>query len=294
MRCLVLGGAGMLGHKVLQRLSERFPETLCTVRMDGADPLLRRVPLFTHSNTLTGVDAGDLSSLRCSIERIRPDVVINCVGVIKQRPDATSAIPSITINALLPHWLAEWIDPWKGRLIHFSTDCVFRGTRGQYTEADVSDAADLYGRSKFLGEVQSPNALTIRTSIIGRELSHFASLLEWVLSQDGRRIRGFRSVRYSGVTTNYLSRLVGDLLVTHSDLSGLFHVASEPISKLDLITMVRDGFGLTIDIVPSDDEVSDRTLDGRRFVERTGYVTPSWSAMIQELANDPTPYTEWK
>jgi dTDP-4-dehydrorhamnose reductase len=294
MRCLVLGGAGMLGHKMMQRLSACFPDTQCTVRMPRSDPLIRRIPLFTDANTVPGVDAVDLPALRATIERIRPDVVVNCVGIIKQRSDATSAVPAITINSLLPHSLAAWIAPWNGRLIHFSTDCVFAGTRGCYREDDSADATDLYGRSKYLGEVRAPNALTIRTSIIGRELSHFASLLEWFLSQNGKTVRGFGSVRYSGVTTNFLAGLVCDLLQTHPELHGLYQVASDPISKLDLLSLVRDAFCMNVEIVPSDDEVSDRTLDGSRFVARTGYVVPAWQDMIGEVASDATPYDDWR
>jgi len=220
--------------------------------------------------------------------------VVNCVGIVKQRPEAHDAIPSITLNALLPHQLAEMAGGIGARVIHFSTDCVFSGRKGAYREDDVSDAEDLYGRTKFLGEVAGPSALTLRTSIIGRELANFASLLEWFLAQEGTTISGFRRVMYSGVTTNYMARLVGDLVEYHPDLSGLHQVTGPWISKYDLLCLARDAFGVDIDIVPDDTEVNDRTMLGERFSSVTGIEPPSWEEMLAEVAADDTPYESWR
>ncbi len=175
----------MLGHKLFQRLRERFPGTLATIRRPPAGSPLARVTLLHGPDVISGLDANNCESLRERLREWRPDVVVNCIGVIKQRDSAASPIPSITINAVLPHRLAEMTAEWGGRLIHFSTDCVFSGRRGMYSEDDLSDAGDLYGRSKFLGEVAAPNAVTLRTSIIGRELSEHRSLLDWFLLQNG-------------------------------------------------------------------------------------------------------------
>jgi dTDP-4-dehydrorhamnose reductase len=179
-------------------------------------------------------------------------------------------------------------------VIHFSTDCVFSGREGNYTEESPSDAEDLYGKSKYLGEVTAGNALTLRTSIIGRELANFRSLLEWLISQDGKTVRGFRRVVYSGVTTNYLAQLVGNLITDHPALSGLYQVTSPPVSKHDLLCMIRDAYGLTIDIVPDEREVSDRSMVGEKFRKATGYPPPEWPGLIKQLVSDPTPYRDWR
>lgn len=291
MNILVLGADGMLGHKMFQTLGARFPGTRGTLRTSRADPRFAGIP-FLHSDAIVdGVDVMHEDALRRRIEALRPDVVVNCVGVIKQRDAAHDPIPSLTINALLPHRLAAWLGPWSGRLIHFSTDCVFSGDRGHYREDDVPDARDLYGRTKFLGETpHAANALTLRTSIIGRELLNHTSLLDWFLGQRGT-VRGFTNVIYSGVTTNHLAGLVGDAIERHGDLHGLYQVASTPIAKHDLLQLVKDAFKKTdVTIVPDDSAVSDRSLDGRRFAAATGYVCPPWPALVAELAADPTPY----
>jgi dTDP-4-dehydrorhamnose reductase len=179
-------------------------------------------------------------------------------------------------------------------VIHFSTDCVFSGSRGGYTEEDAPDATDLYGRSKFLGEVQAPNALTLRTSIIGRELAHHASLLDWFLGNQHGRVRGFRGAIYSGVTTNHLAELVERIVVHHADLTGLYQVASAPISKYDLLLAIRDAYGMDIEITPVDGENSDRSMQGGKLRAAIGYVAPAWPELIAQLAQDPTPYERWR
>jgi dTDP-4-dehydrorhamnose reductase len=219
---------------------------------------------------------------------------VNCIGVIKQRAEAQSPIPSITINALLPHRIAETLAGWGGRLIHFSTDCVFSGRRGHYSETDPSDAEDLYGRSKFLGEAAGPNALTLRTSIIGRELDHHKSLLDWFLLGRHVRVSGFTNVWWSGVTTNHLADVVADLTDRHQSLSGLYQVSSGRISKFELLCHLRDGYGLQIEVEPDDGLVNDRSLDGSRFAAATRYQCPPWERLITQLVSDPTPYESYR
>ncbi len=287
---LVLGADGMLGHRMFQRLRARFPGTRATLRTSPRDPRFAGIDLLQGGDIVEGVDAMDEAGLRRQIETLRPGVVVNCIGVIKQRDAAHDAIPSITINALLPHRLQAWLAPWHGRLIHFSTDCVFSGHRGAYREDDLSDAEDLYGKSKFLGEVRhAENALTLRTSIIGRELFHHRSLLDWFLHQHGT-VRGFTRVIYSGVTTNHLADVVGDVIERHPSLHGLYQVASTPIAKHDLLVLIKDAFRKAdITIIPDNKEVSDRSLDGSRFSEATAYVCPPWATLIEELATDSNP-----
>lgn len=283
----------MLGHKMFQILRERFPGTVCTTREDVRNPPFDRVELLQGDDVIRGVDVMDFDRLHGTLRELRPDFIVNCVGIVKQRQEAQMAIPSITINSLLPHKLAAFAGAWGGRVIHPSTDCVFDGKRGGYTEADDSSAEDLYGKSKFLGEVQCDNGLTLRTSIIGRELVEHRSLLDWFLMQQGKTVRGFRRVIYSGVTTNQLAEVVTVVIRDFPTLHGLYQVVSEPISKYDLLCLIRDAYKLEVNIIPEDGEVSDRSMKGDKFREATGYVSPPWTELIERLAKDPTPYARW-
>jgi dTDP-4-dehydrorhamnose reductase len=293
LKIVILGGSGMLGHKLFQVLRARFPGTLCTMRQNPRLPPFAEVDLLQGSDVIPNVDVTDPAALRQLLGELRPDVIVNCVGVVKQREQAKSPIPSITINSLLPHQLAALAAGWGGRVIHFSTDCVFSGQRGNYTEADNADADDLYGKSKFLGEVATDNALTLRTSIIGRELVEHRGLLDWFLAQNYKAIRGYRRVTYSGVTTNQMAEVVTDILQHHPTLSGLYQVVAEPISKYDLLCLARDAYGLEVQITPVDEPLSDRSMSGEKLRAATGYVSPPWPLLMQRLAADPTPYAKW-
>lgn len=281
----------MLGHKLALTYRETY-DTWVTFRGSAAD--YARCNLAEPARTLGGVDVAHWDSVVEAFARARPEVVINCVGIIKQLPTANDPIPSLTINALLPHRLAVLARVAGARLIHISTDCVFSGRKGNYTEADVSDAEDLYGRTKFLGEVSGEGVLTLRTSIIGRELGTASGLVEWFLSQAGRRVRGFRRAIYSGFTTLELARIMARLIDDWPELSGLWQVSAEPINKFDLLCMLREAYGVAVEIEPDDGVDIDRSLDSRRFREATGYTPPDWPTMVAELAGDKTPYLEWR
>ncbi|MCX6927480.1 MAG: SDR family oxidoreductase [Verrucomicrobia bacterium] len=293
MRIVVIGGAGMLGHKMFQILRERFPGTVCTTREDVRKPPFDQVELLQGNDVIRGVDVMDFDRLQGTLKELCPDFIVNCVGIVKQRQEAQMAIPSITINSLLPHKLAEFAAAWGGRVIHPSTDCVFDGKRGRYTEIDDSTAQDLYGKSKFLGELHCDNGLTLRTSIIGRELVEHRSLLDWFLAQQGKTVRGFKRVIYSGVTTNQLAEVVTLVIQKFPGLHGLFQVVTEPMSKHDLLCLIRDAYKLEVNITPEDGEISDRSMKGDKFREATGYVSPPWPELVRRQAEDPTPYTEW-
>jgi dTDP-4-dehydrorhamnose reductase len=290
---MVLGGAGMLGHKMFQVLGERFDRVFCTVREDVRKPPFEQVELLQGNNVVSGVDVTDFPALEAILSAFHPEFVVNCVGVIKQRAEAVSPIPSITINSLLPHKLAQMAAHWGGRVVHFSTDCVFSGKRGEYTEEDHSDAKDLYGKTKFLGEVAVANALTLRTSIIGRELTEHRSLLDWFLAQNHKTVRGYRKVIYSGVTTNHLADLVASIIQDHPGLNGLYQVASDPISKYDLLCLLREVYQLDVLIEPDDLEVSDRSMKCDRLREAIAYKCPAWPVLAHQLAQDNTPYEKW-
>lgn len=293
MRLLILGGTGMLGHKLYQHARTRSADVYCTIRGSVQSSGLDRIGLDGEPGVLIpGVDVMDWDRVEGVLREIRPDAVVNCVGIVKQRAEARAAIPSITINALLPHRLAAIVAEWGGRLVHISTDCVFSGRRGRYTESDVPDAEDLYGRSKLLGEVVGSNAITLRTSMIGRELREHRSLLDWLLGQQGGTVKGFRRALYSGLTTNELARVIWRVVDDHQDLTGLYHVTSDTISKYDLLKLVVGIFGLDIRVEPDDEFFCDRSMVGERFRNATGYQCPDWPALVRELRADTTPYPD--
>ncbi|HZM06652.1 MAG TPA: SDR family oxidoreductase [Candidatus Saccharimonadales bacterium] len=282
MRILILGGAGMLGHQLWRRLHHDH-EVWVTLRK----PLSHysSFGLFEPDRTLSGVDVTNAEALNGALRTARPEAVVNCVGIIKQLKEATIPLLSLTVNSMLPHQLAQACSAAGARLIHISTDCVFSGRKGNYTEEDLSDAEDLYGRTKFLGEVHEPHCITLRTSIIGRELETRSGLIEWFLSQRGKKIKGFRRAIYTGFTTYELARVIEGLLVKHPGVGGLWQVSSDPINKYDLLELAKSAFEWEGEIVPDDTFVCDRSLNSSKFRQKTGYQPPSWNAMIRELAN---------
>ena len=273
----------MLGHKLYQVFDKRF-ETFVTLR--SGLKRYERFNLFNQERTIEGVDVTDFDSLSRVFAKVKPDVVVNAVGVIKQLKEAKDPITSLTINALLPHRLALFCQAMDARLISMSTDCVFDGCKGNYTEEDVANAEDLYGRTKFLGEVTGENCLTLRTSIIGRELDTSHSLVEWFLSNRGGKVRGFTKAVYTGFPTIVMANIIADVIENHSELSGLYQVASEPINKHDLLLLLRDAYKLDIDIEPFDDFVLDRSLNGNKFNMATGFKPKSWKELVDEMAAD--------
>jgi dTDP-4-dehydrorhamnose reductase len=287
MRVMVLGAGGMLGHQILRRLGRRC-ETVGTLRGDG-EPY-RLAPALAGARLRLRVDAADIHSVARVLDEIRPDAVINCVGIVKQREAANDPVCAIDINALFPHRLVRLCRERSVRLVHFSTDCVFSGRRGPCSESDVPDAEDLYGRTKFLGEIGGPGCLTIRSSVIGREIVGRASLVEWFLSQRGRRIKGFANALYTGLTTLVMADLVADLLTGFSTLEGVWHVSSEPISKFDLLNMVNDRYDAGVTIERDDTFFCDRRLDSSRFRAMTGFVPTPWQSMIEAMHREQTAY----
>jgi dTDP-4-dehydrorhamnose reductase len=279
----------MLGHKLCQVFEGRF-QTYATFRQNANE--LAQMGLFDSSRAIGNVSANDADSVTRAVASTHPAVVVNCIGVVKQDSAAKDPLTSITINALFPHRLAQICRAAKARLIHLSTDCVFSGRVGSYKEDDPADAEDLYGKSKFLGEVSGESCLTLRTSMIGRELCGSQGLVEWFLSQQGKSVRGFRRAIFSGFTTRSLAEIIARIIEEHTELEGVWHVAAEPINKFDLLTLIKEMGGLNIHIEPDEIFACDRSLNGARFRQATGFVPPSWSDMISQLFQDTTPYAE--
>lgn len=243
---------------------------------------------------VTEVDALRFATIEDAMQCVKPGAVVNCIGMIRQLPGGSDPVASIELNSLFPHRLAALCSRIGARLIHVSTDCVFSGARGRYSEADPPDASDLYGRTKALGEPVGRGCLTIRTSIIGRELVSTTGLLEWFLSMRGGSVRGYRRAIWSGLTTRSLSVVVATLLESHPDLSGLYHVAANPLSKFDLLVCLRDRLALDIDVQPADEPMEDRSLDGSRFQADTRIEVPVWPGMAEDIARDLAAYDEWR
>jgi dTDP-4-dehydrorhamnose reductase len=288
LKVLVLGASGMLGHKVLQTLSDDT-EAYGSVRGRGND-VSAVAP--AAAGIVEGVAAEEFDTVVEAVGQTRPDAIVNCIGIVKQLDEAKAPLRAISINSLFPHRLSRLAEAAGARLVHVSTDCVFSGARGGYSEDDLPDPIDLYGRSKLLGEVVDAQALTLRTSMIGRELQGSHGLLEWFLSQEGGRVRGFRRAIFSGWTTNALARVILELVERHSSLTGLWHVAAEPINKFELLELLRDAFALDVEIEPDDEVVLDRSLDGSRFRAETGITAPPWRDMIAELAEGSSLYDQ--
>lgn len=286
-RILVLGASGMLGHKLIQRLSAAF-SVAGTVRAVDVPAKLRHV--LPGIRMYPGVDARDSEALRAVMADWAADVVVNCVGVVKQARAANEPLPAIAINALLPHQIHVLAGERGARLIHFSTDCVFSGKSGPYSESDSPDPLDLYGRSKLLGEVSGPGALTLRTSFIGRELFHHLGLVEWLIAQRNGSVRGYARALYSGLTTLALADLVARLIASHPGLDGVWHASAAPISKHDLLHLVNRAYPLGITIARDESVVIDRRLDSTGLRERTGWHPPSWDDMIAAMRAEDAAY----
>lgn len=280
MRVLILGATGMLGSTLL-RLFYNHPlvEVFGTVRSMLAG---KQLSPALHTQLVAGVDVENNEHLLRLMAKIRPDVVVNCIGLVKQLSESELPLAAIPINALLPHRLAEICGLFGARLIHISTDCVFSGSKGLYVEADFADASDLYGRSKYLGEVDYPNAITLRTSIIGHELNGTRSLVNWFLAQHGQ-VFGFRKAVFSGLPTVELGRIILQYVLPNPDLRGLYHVSAEPINKYDLLALVAKYYQKNIEIVPKDDLVIDRSLDSKKFREETKFHPMAWDKLVQSM-----------
>lgn len=287
MKVLVLGGSGMLGHKLAEVLAAAGFDTAAAVR-NGAAPWPARLAAVRR---VAGPDVADEAGLERLLRAERPDAVLNAVGVIKQIIGGDDPSATIHLNALYPHRLAALCRAQGSRLVHFSTDCVFSGAeagvRGPlgYREEDPADARDLYGLSKLLGEPAGPGCLVVRTSIIGHELRGRHSLVEWFLAQDGP-VRGFRRALFTGLPTVALAGVVRMLLRERSELDGVWHVGADAISKHDLLALVREAYGLSTAVLPDDDFHCDRRLDSSRFRAVTGWQPKPWDELIRDMYAD--------
>ncbi|HEX5824764.1 MAG TPA: SDR family oxidoreductase [Candidatus Limnocylindrales bacterium] len=280
---LILGGTGMLGHTLFETLSDRAGLDVHASVRDGGPVEARSSPERRRS-IHSGIDASHFETIEGVVAAVRPAVLVNAIGIVSQVPAASDPAAMIEINAWLPHRLARLCAGAGIRLVHVSTDCVFAGTKGSYTEDESPDAEDLYGRSKLLGE-PGHGALTLRTSLIGHELTSGHGLLEWFLARTGTAT-GFRKAIFSGLTTVEFGRFLAEVVLPHPELSGIHHLSSDPISKLRLLELVADRYERQVEILPRDEPVIDRSLDSSRLRAATGYRPPSWPDLVEALHED--------
>lgn len=278
MKILVLGSSGMIGSAVLRILSENeewqvFGSARSSNIRDYFNPSISQ-------KIIDGVHVDLFDSLIKVFTEIRPDVVVNCIGLTKHKPLSEDPLISVPVNSLLPHRLAGLCELVGARLIHISTDCVFSGSKGNYSENDATDACDVYGRSKALGEVNYPHAITLRTSTIGHELQSKYGLLDWFLSQQ-MQCKGYACAFFSGLPSIVFAQVIRDVVIPRHELSGLYHVSAEPINKFDLLKLISKTYDKKIDIVRDERFVIDRTLDSTKFQMATGYIAPQWPDLIK-------------
>ena len=278
MRILILGASGMLGHTEFRMFSsDNRYDVWGTLRGNEGRKFF---PQSYQSHLISGVDILNSDSLIEVVGSVRPDAIVNCVGLIKQLPGSADPLMALPINAMFPHRLSWLAALFGARVIHMSTDCVFSGRKGDYREPDISDAEDVYGKSKYLGELRDDDhAITLRTSIIGHELGSTNALVDWFLSQKGK-VRGFSRAIFSGLPAVELARVIRDFVLPRPEIHGLYHVSAEPISKLALLRLVATTYGKDVEIVPDEATVIDRSLNSERFMAATGYVAPNWPELV--------------
>lgn len=277
----------MLGHKLVQVLRQDNDVWAFMRKRPGTTPplnIFQQDRIEIVEDILFGEHLGE------TLQKIKPNVIINAAGIIKQAPEAKDVCTLIEVNAAFPHRLAAISGTIGARVITIGTDCVFSGRKGNYKESDKPDAEDLYGRSKLLGELTDDHCLTLRTSIIGRELDTKHSLVEWFLGNRGGAVQGYTKAVYSGMPTIVFADVVRKLINSRSNISGVFHVASSPISKFELLNKLNAAYGAGISLEPTDEPVIDRSMDATMFTNATGISIPDWDEMIRAMVADPTEY----
>lgn len=283
MRILLLGVSGLIGHQLLLQLKNDF-EVYGTLHRKKDN--YGNLQIFSSEKIIENVDVKDFDILKGILKAINPDIILNCVDITKRKITAENTLDVLEVNALFPHKIAKWANTNGKRVIHFSTDCVFDGKIGNYTEESLTTAEDLYGRTKALGEIKYPNTLTIRSSFIGQELFDKTELLDWFLAQDNKTIKGFKKTFYSGVSTIFMTKVVKEIIKNHPDLSGLYQLSPEtPISKFDLLNIAKDSFGVNVEIVQDEVHEHTPTLNSSKLRNKTGIKVPSWEDMMSELSS---------
>jgi dTDP-4-dehydrorhamnose reductase len=281
MRLLILGADGMFGHTLWDQAMAQGFEVFGTVRRipEGAEHL------FEANRIVSGVDA-EHDDMTHVLGHLHPQVAVNCIGVVKQSPTISDPVKAIRVNSIFPHLLARSCSIASTRLIHLSTDCVFSGRRGRYTESDPPDPIDFYGMTKLMGEPHANNVLVLRTSMYGFELDGDRGLLEWFVAQRGKTVKGFTNAIFSGFYTRSLARLILQIASKCPSLNGLRHLSATPISKYELLRRIRDACHLPIKIIRDRSVRINRSLDSGLIRNECHLRIPPHEEMINEVAED--------
>tara|TARA_B110000003_G_C16641952_1_gene530539 strand:- start:583 stop:1470 length:888 start_codon:yes stop_codon:yes gene_type:complete len=287
LKILILGANGMIGHKIYQVLNSEFDDVWAHLRKPLKSYHFKKI--YKSNKVIENLDLSDFTKLKNQLNQLNPDIIINAAGITIRRGINLSITKTITINSLLPHFLEDWVsNNKKRRLIHFCTDCVFSGLDGKYREDSLKDAHDIYGKSKSLGEVVGPQSLTIRSSMIGRELDYYTELLEWFLSQKGNTVNGFTNAIYSGITTFKMAKYIKHIINNYPALSGLYNVSSIPISKYKLLKLLNIKFDNNVEIIEEPSYISKKDLVSNKFFSKLGIIQPEWKELLNELKEDST------
>jgi dTDP-4-dehydrorhamnose reductase len=280
MRILILGATGMLGNCLYRYFSK-----LGSIEVFGTVRENKHRKYFCDKiteNIIHGCDASNFDTISDAINKVKPDLIVNCIGIIKQRYTNRKLADAIRINSLFPHQLAVYLKDFESRLIHISTDCVFSGSKGNYVESDLTDAVDVYGRTKYLGEIDLENTVTLRTSLIGHEILGSSSLVNWFLGQSDE-VSGFTRAIFSGLPAVEMGLIIHNYILPNPSLSGLYHVAAKPISKYDLLCLIKKYYRKKIKIIPDGKLVIDRSLNASKFTDQTGYKSPDWESLVAKM-----------
>ncbi len=285
MKILVFGASGMIGHQMWYKLNKEFPgHVYGTVRQSLNH--YEQFKIFDSKYLIPNLDATDFAKVLQVLDQVKPDVVLNCIGITLRKPEAKNLELCTEVNSLFPQRLDKWAAQHQKRLIHFSTDCVFAGSDGMYSETSIPDAQDIYGKTKFLGEVSGSHSLTLRCPIIGREIEGKTELVEWFLKQKNNKIKGYANAIYSGITSAEMARQIILIIRKFSNLTGLYQISAAPISKYELLQLLNQISGLGVTIDKDEGYSTNKSLDSKKYRQVTGYVPPLWSAMLTEMMEE--------
>lgn len=286
MRILVLGGSGMWGHQVFLKMKKHFGvgQVACTLHKPVSH--FAKFGIYEGCKVYDRADFSDFNQATKVLQDYQPTIILNCVGLTPRKHDIQNQELYRKVNSELPYHLLQWAQKNSARLIHFSTDCVFSGKKGEYTEADIPDATDVYGSSKAKGEINDPSALTLRLSKIGREIEYKTELLEWFLAQRGKAAQGFSKAFYSGLTTNFMAKELIRIIEKFPNLNGLYQISSQKISKYELLKLINQTFDCQVEIQEKSDYAVDKSLNCELYIQKTGFQKPTWPDMLLELKNE--------
>ena len=279
-KIIILGVNGMLGNNLFKYFNSKKEFNTIGILRDKEriklnDYFLNKKNIFIIKNIFN-------NDLKETFISFNADIIINCIGIIKQNPESLNPYNSISINSLFPHYLNDLCKEINAKLIHISTDCVFSGSKGNYLESDLPDAKDLYGRSKLLGEVDDNESITLRGSYIGEELNNNRGLLSWFLSQKNQ-VKGFKNAIFSGVTASEFARIIEKFVIPNKKLNGIYHVSSDPIDKFSLLKIIKEIYCKDIEIIDDYQLSIDRSLNSYKFREETGYQPLEWEESIKNM-----------